>query len=71
MRVLNFAMTSATSHSKDDAISKVKAQAAELKTVLSSTLDSEVNTLSGDDLKLCFQWDYLLPDKRASDEFLF
>jgi hypothetical protein len=71
MKVLNFAMTCAASNSKDDAIAKVKAQAAELKTVVSSTLDTEILHLKGDDLKLCFEWDHMLPSKDEYDEFLY
>ncbi len=71
MRMLNFAMTCASSHSKDDAIAKAKSQATELKTVIASTMDSEVNVLGGDELKRCFEWDYMLPEKRESDEFLY
>jgi hypothetical protein len=71
MRVLNFAMTCASSHSKDDAISRARQQAAELKTVISSTLDTEIMQLSGDDIKRCFEWEYMMPDKNETDEFLY
>lgn len=71
MRMLNFAMTCASGHSKEDAIMKAKAQAAELKTVIASTMDSEVEALGGDELKRCFEWDYMLPEKKGTDEFLY
>ncbi len=71
MRMLNFAMTCATDHSKDNAIAKVKSQANELKTVVASTMDSEVNIIEGDELKKCFEWDYMLPQKNEEDEFLY
>lgn len=71
MQVLNFAMTTASSHSKDDAISQVRQQAAEIKTVVSSTLDTEVLQLAGDDLKRCFEWEYMLPEKETMDEYLY
>jgi hypothetical protein len=71
MRVLNYAMTTASSQSRDDAIARVKQQAAELKTVISSTLDTEVTQLSGDDMKRCFEWEYMLPGKENVDEFLY
>ena len=71
MQILNFAMTTASSHSKDDAISKVRQQAAEIKTVVSSTLDTEVSQLTGDDMKRCFEWEYMLPEKENKDEFLY
>jgi hypothetical protein len=71
MRVVNFAMTTASSHSKDDAIARVKQQAAELKTVVSSTLDTEVIQLTGDEMKRCFEWEYMLPGKEQTEEFLY
>lgn len=71
MKILNFAMTCASSHSRDDAIARVKQQAAELKTVVSSTLDTEILPLTGDDMKRCFEWDHMLPDKEEHDEFLY
>ncbi len=71
MRVLNFAMTCATSHSRDDAVAKAKQQAAELKTVIASTLDTEVLHLGGDEMKRCFEWDHMLPEKYSIDEALY
>lgn len=71
MRVMNFAMTTASSHSREDAARRVMQQAAELRTVISSTLDTEVMNLSGDELKRCFEWDYMLPDKDETEEFLY
>ncbi len=71
MRVVNFAMTTASSHSKDDAIARVKQQAAELKTVISSTLDTEVTQLAGDEMKRCFEWEYMLPGKDQTEDFLY
>jgi len=71
MRVINFAMTCASGSSKDEAVVKAKQQAAELRTVLSSTLDTEVLPLTGDDLKRCFEWELMLPEKENADEFLY
>jgi hypothetical protein len=71
MKVLNFAMTCASSHSRDDAVSKVMQQAAELKTLVSSTLDTEISQLRGDEMKRCFEWDYMLPEKEEHEEFLY
>jgi hypothetical protein len=71
MQVVNYAMTTASSHSKDDAVSKVRQQAAEIKTVVSSTLDTEVSQLLGDEMKRCFEWEYMLPDKERKDEYLY
>jgi hypothetical protein len=71
MRVLNFAMTCASSNSRDDAISRTKAQCAEIKSVLSSTLDTEILLMRGDDMKRCFEWEQMLPDKDETDDYLF
>lgn len=71
MKVVNFVMTCASSPSRDDAISKTKQQAAEIKTVVSSTLDTEVKQLTGDDMKQCFEWEHMLPEKEGIDEFLY
>jgi len=71
MRVLNYAMTCASGHSRDDAIAKARQQAAELKTVIASTLDTELFQLVGDDMKRCFEWEHMLPEKERSDEFCY
>jgi hypothetical protein len=71
MMVLNYAMTCAASHSKEGAIAKARQQVAELKTVISSTLDTETIQLSGDDMKRCFEWEQMLPEKEESDEFTY
>ncbi len=62
MRMLNFAMTCASDRSMDAAMAKARAQAAELKAVLSGTLDCEVTVLAGDELKRCFEWEHMLPE---------
>jgi len=71
MRVINFVMTCASGSSKDEAMTRVKQQAAELKTVLASTLDTEILPLAGDELKRCFEWEFTLPEKEKSDDFLY
>ncbi|MFH1393822.1 MAG: hypothetical protein ABII71_05690 [Candidatus Micrarchaeota archaeon] len=71
MRVMNYAMTCASSLSRDDAIAKARQQAAELKTLVASTLDTEILQLSGDDMKRCFEWEHMLPGKDESEEFLY
>lgn len=71
MMVLNFVMTCASSHSREDAISKVGQQAAELRTLIASTMDTEVVRLGGDEMKRCFEWDYILPGRDETEEFLY
>ena len=71
MRVLNYAMTCASSNSRDEAISRAKAQSAEIKSVLSSTLDTEIIPMRGDDMKRCFEWEHMLPDKNEVDDYIY
>jgi hypothetical protein len=71
MQVLNVAMTCASSHSKDEAISKAHSQSAEMRTVIGSTLDTEVSLLKGDEMKRCFEWEYALPGRESIDDFLY
>ncbi|MFH1221946.1 MAG: hypothetical protein V1492_02575 [Candidatus Micrarchaeota archaeon] len=71
MKVVNYAMTSASSTSKDEAIAKVRHQVAELKSVIASTMDTEVTLLFGDDMKRCFEWDMMIPEKEDVEDFLY
>jgi hypothetical protein len=71
MKSVNYAVTCASSTSKDDAMAKAKQQAAELKTMIAGTMDSEVIPLCGDDIKRCFEWEFILPEKGHTDDFLY
>lgn len=61
MGVVAYAMTSAAGVSKEGAIASVKAQAAELKTVLANALNVEVETLTADEMLRCFEWERFFP----------
>jgi len=71
MRVINFASTSAAGETKDEAMLKARQQANELKTVISSTMDTEVTVLGGDDMKKCFEWDYALPNEQQFGDIAY
>ncbi|MEW6528314.1 MAG: hypothetical protein AB1391_00345 [Candidatus Micrarchaeota archaeon] len=64
MEIIAYASTTALGATKDEAISRVKRQAQEIKTILSSTLSSEIRELSDLDMIKCFEWDYFIPGDR-------
>lgn len=64
MEIITFASTTALGATKDEAISRVKRQAQEIKTILSSTLSSEVRELSDLDMVRCLEWEYFIPEGR-------
>lgn len=67
VEVIAYATTTAFGITKDEAVSKVKRQAKETITILSSTLGCDVIELSDLDMLRCFEWDKFLP---ASEEEL-
>ncbi len=68
MEVISYAMTTASSHSKEDAIAKVKNQAKEMSSIISNSLNVEVLPLVGEDMKKCFEWEYAIPSTRGEVE---
>lgn len=68
MEIITYASTTASGATKDEAIARAKRQSQEIKTILSSTLSSEVRELSDLDMIKCFEWDYFVPESR--EEFL-
>lgn len=67
VEVLAYATTTAFGITKDEAVAKMKRQAKETTTILSSTLGCDVLELSDLDMIRCFEWDKFLP---ASEEEL-
>lgn len=61
MGVIAYTMTCAAGVSKDAAIASVKAQAAELRTVLANALNVEVEWLTADQMLKCFEWERFFP----------
>jgi hypothetical protein len=71
MKAVNYAMTTAESGSKEEAMMRARQQALELKSLLASNLDSTINVLRGSQLKRCFEWERQLPDKEMFDDFRY
>ena len=67
IEVLAHATTTGFGITKDEAVSRMKRQAKEVSTILSSTLGCEIVELSDLDMIKCFEWDKFLP---ASEEEL-
>lgn len=64
MEIVAYASTTASGPTKDEAVARVKRQAQEMKTILSSTLSASVRELSDLDMIRCFEWDYFTPEQR-------
>ncbi|MFA5077816.1 MAG: hypothetical protein WC488_05320 [Candidatus Micrarchaeia archaeon] len=64
MEIIAYASTTAFGATKDEAVMRAKRQAQEIKTILSSTLSSDVRDLSDLDMIRCFEWDYFVPEGR-------
>jgi len=61
LEITAFAQTTAFGVTKEEAISKVRRQAKEAKTIISSTLGSDVTELLDTDMIKCFEWSYFIP----------
>ncbi len=61
MGIVAYAQTVAVDTSKDAAIARAKAQAGELRTLLSNALNVDVALLAGDEMLKCFEWDVFFP----------
>jgi len=58
---ITYIMTTGEGATEDMALSAAKNQANEIKSTISTTLNAEVALLIGDDMKRCFEWEYLMP----------
>ena len=56
-----YIMTTAIGVTEEAAMAKVKNQAKELKSTIATSLNVEVNSLSGAELKKAFEWEYFFP----------
>lgn len=64
MEIITYASTTAFGATKDEAVSRAKRQAREIKTILSSTLSAEVRELSDLGMIRCLEWEYFVPEGR-------
>ncbi len=61
MGIIASCMTSSKGVSREAAIAEAKAQARELKTLLSNALNVEVEQLTADEMLKCFEWERFFP----------
>ncbi len=61
MRVVCYAMVTETGITKEEAISKAKSSAYELRTLLSNSLNVDVDILQGDEMLKIFEWEKFMP----------
>ncbi|MBN2478586.1 hypothetical protein JXB01_04830 [Candidatus Micrarchaeota archaeon] len=61
LELIAYASTTSFGLTKDEAVTKVKRQAKEVSTVLSSTLGCEVHDLIDTEMLKCFEWDLFFP----------
>jgi len=61
VELVAFASTTAFGLTREEAVTKAKRQAKELKTILSSSLSSDVVELVDLDMLRCFDWEMFLP----------
>jgi len=61
VEIIAFASTTSFGLTKEEAVSRVRRQAKEVKTILSSALGSDVVELVDRDMLRCFEWDLIFP----------
>lgn len=61
MGLIAFVMTTGIGITKDAAVAVAKNQAAEVKTLLANALNIEISYLYGEDMKKCYQMEYMIP----------
>lgn len=61
MGVVAYAMTTAAGVSRDSVITSARAQAEQIRTAISNSLNVEVKWLSGDETLRCFEWERFFP----------
>ncbi|NYZ75748.1 hypothetical protein H0N98_00675 [Candidatus Micrarchaeota archaeon] len=58
---ITYIMTSGQGPTPEMALAAVRNQANEIKSTISTTLNAEVAVLIGDEMKRCFEWEYMVP----------
>jgi hypothetical protein len=61
LEVIIFASTTASGATREEAVAKVKRQAKEIRTILSSTLGADVVELADKQMLKCFEWEFFAP----------
>ena len=71
MGLIAYAMTTGTGITRDAAVAVSKNMAAEIKTLLSNALNIDVTYLYGEDMKKCYEMEYMIPPTaKAVEEFV-
>jgi hypothetical protein len=63
-----YMMTSAQGVSKEAAMAAALNQASELKATVSNALNAEVNMVTGEEMRKCFEWEFFLPTSQKELE---
>jgi len=61
MAVIAYAMTTAVGVTKESAMDKARAQAKELRAVLTNALNVKIEHLTGDEMLKAFKWEKIIP----------
>lgn len=58
---ITYIMATGQGPTADMALAAVKNEANEIRSTISTTLNAEVAILTGEDMRRCFEWEYMLP----------
>ncbi len=61
MGAICYMMTTAQGVSKEAAMAAALSQASELRATVSNALNAEVNVVTGEEMRKCFEWEFFLP----------
>ena len=61
VEVIAFASTTSFGLTKEEAIARIRRQAKEVSTILSSSMGTDVTELSDTEMLKCFEWDRFFP----------
>ncbi len=61
LEITSYVTTTAFGVTREEALSKVRRQSKEIKTIISSTLGADVAELLDLDMLRCFEWEYFIP----------
>ncbi|MEW6328891.1 MAG: hypothetical protein AB1468_02115 [Candidatus Micrarchaeota archaeon] len=61
MGAVCYVMTTATGVTADAAIAAARIQANELRITVANALGAEVSVLNGEEMKRCFEWEFMMP----------
>ena len=68
MGAVTYMMTTAQGVSKEAAMAAALNQASELRATVSNALNCEVNIVTGEEMRKCFEWEFFLPTTEKETE---